>query len=417
MTDDRGRLIRERLGGPEYAALFRAVRRRLEERGEGGARTVTLDRLSEGERQALADLHGWPRLPGSRVRISLEKLDGLLRRSAVAGGLVETVVALGGPLGDRRSAREAAARREGQLWAGAWDRAAGARPELPGWIEDLRGRGLVHRLARASGHDAALLLQRALDIAVRLPARGIPLSVLSAEATGDAHALDPGRPLATLVLRAASRIAGWPKPPSTAGGARRLWAEVGVTCDPLSAQVLVLGVRASGVDWLSRQLRECAEAGAPRRLTLRDLAGAALLDASEQAVLVCENPVVVAAAADRLGSRCGPLVCVEGVPSTAALLLLRRIRQAGAPITFHADFDWGGVRIGNQLAAQFGAGPWRFCAGDYKAGLAAAPEAVALEGRAVDAAWDPELSLAMTAAGRALFEEQVLEALLSDLAR
>ena len=34
----------------------------------------------------------------------------------------------------------------------------------------------------------------------------------------------------------------------------------------------------------------------------------------ERTVFVCENPSVVAAAADRLGRRCRPLLCTEGSP-------------------------------------------------------------------------------------------------------
>ena len=416
----RQALIRERLGGPEYAALFRAVRARLEAAGGAPARTLTLLGLSEGERRAVADLHGWRTVPDGRVRLPLAKLDALLRRSAVGAGLVEVVEAVGGPLADRRAERAAAGRREEQLWAQAGGHpAVAALPELRPWLEELRRRGLVRRLARASGLDATDLLRQALGVVVRLPARALPLSVLSAESTGDAHALDPGRPLAALALRAAACLARWPKVPADATARRRLWAEVGVLCDPLSANVLVLGLRPTGDGQLSRHLRESADAGEPRRLTLRELAASPVAIAPGAAVFVCENPVVAAAAADRLGPRCAPLVCVEGVPSTAALRLLRSLEQEGARLRFHADFDWAGLRIGNLLSAQMTALPWRFTARDYEAALtlSLASDPAPLKGPPVRAAWDPALDGAMRAAGRAVFEEQVIESLLVDLAR
>jgi len=412
-------LILERLGGPEYTALFRAVRARLEAAGGAPARTVTLLGLTETERRAVADLHGWPTMPGSRVRVSLTKLDALLRRSAVGAGLVDVVEAVGGPLADRRAEREAATLHEERLWTeAAGHPAVHTHPDLRPWLEELRRRGLVLRLARASRLDAAVLLRQALDAVARIPARGVPLSVLAAESTGDAHALDPGRPLATLALRAAARLARWPRVPAALTARRRLWAEVGVLCDPLSANVLVLGLRPPGADRLSRHLRESADAGEPRRLTLRELAAGpvAILPAP---VFICENPVVVAAAADRLGPRCAPLVCVEGVPSTAALHLLRALAQEGARLSFHADFDWAGLRIGNLLSAQMTAVPWRFTAADYQAALTLtlAPHRAPLKGPPVRAAWDPALDGVMRAAGRAVFEEQVIESLLVDLAR
>jgi uncharacterized protein (TIGR02679 family) len=63
-------------------------------------------------------------------------------------------------------------------------------------------------------------------------------------------------------------------------------------------------------------------------------------------VRICENPVVVAAAADELGARCQPLVCVGGQPSAAGWRLLELLAAGGAEFGHHGDFDWGGVRIG-----------------------------------------------------------------------
>lgn len=408
--------VRDHLGGAQYEALFRAVRRRLEDAGDVPARSVTLNGLSEAQRAAVADLHGWSTLPGSRVRISLPVLDARLRESVVAAGLVDVVQALGGPLADRRAERVAAVRGEEQLWTAAAGHAAiASHSELAEWLEQVRSRGLLRRVARAAAVDDGRLLRQALEVVARLPAPGVPLSVLAAETTGDAHALDRGGPLATLVLRAAAMLAGWPKVPSSLLLRRRLWAEVGVLCDPLSSQVLVFGLIGDGTSRLGRQLLECAEAGEPRRITLREIALAPDLLVRGAHVLVCENPVVVAAAADRLGRHSAALVCTEGIPSTAALELLRRVRRSGASIGFHADFDWAGIRIGNLLATQAGAVPWRFAAGDYRRAIAAIPDAVQLRGTLARAAWDGDLDEVMRGTGRAVFEEQVLECLLDDL--
>jgi hypothetical protein len=66
-----------------------------------------------------------------------------------------------------------------------------------------------------------------------------------------------------------------------------------------------------------------------------------------------------------------------------------------------------------------GAAPGQFTARHYQAALALAfkSEPVPLKGSPVRAAWDPALDGAMRAAGRAVFEEQVIESLLVDLAR
>jgi hypothetical protein len=59
---------------------------------------------------------------------------------------------------------------------------------------------------------------------------------------------------------------------------------------------------------------------------------------------VCENPAVVAAAADRLGDRCRPLVCTNGQPFGAARRLLTSL-AAGAELRVRAGDDPAGQQI------------------------------------------------------------------------
>jgi uncharacterized protein (TIGR02679 family) len=411
--------LRALLGRPELDALFQSVRDALEARGPEGARSLTLTGLSREQRQAIADLHGWQEVPsGERVRISLARLDGALRESAVGQGVVEVITALYGPLVDRRTARaEAVAAREEQ-----WQRArarleAAGRIELLSWLDELRALGLVARAASLGGVPQAELLDRALTVALRLPSPGILLPVLATELFGDAHALDVGRPEAGLALRAAVVLAGWSAPPASAPERRRLWAEVGVACDPLSTDVLTLGLHPVGEGLLTRHLRECSAAGEPRRVTLRELMRGSVAVVPRSTVLICENPSVVAAAADEHGARCAAIVCVEGVPSTAALLLLRQLEASGAALGFHTDFDWPGVRIANRLAAHLpSALPWRMAAGDYEA-AAGSTNTIELAGLPVAATWDPALTLAMSRRGVAVYEESVLSELLEDAGR
>jgi uncharacterized protein (TIGR02679 family) len=118
--------------------------------------------------------------------------------------------------------------------------------------------------------------------------------------------------------------------PTAAAGRRALLREVGVDRDPLSSDVLVLGLRPEGSARLARHLRESAEDGEPRRITLRELGGPSLGVVPGTTVFVCENPAVVAAAATSLGQQSAAIVCLEGVPSTAATQLLEALHQSGA---------------------------------------------------------------------------------------
>ncbi|MGH2898338.1 MAG: TIGR02679 family protein, partial [Solirubrobacteraceae bacterium] len=269
-------------------------------------------------------------------------------------------------------------------------------------------------LANGDVDRARALLEHAIALADRLPARGVPLAELAAGVAGDSHALDVGEPLGTIALRLARRI-GAPRGLTEDDDARPrdIWASVGVLCDELSAPALVLNLVAATTTATGRALAIHAEAGEPCRLSVRQL----LRDPPQfqysrrPVIYVCENPSVVSSAADRLGARSEPLVCVEGQPRTAARLLLTHLASSGARLAYHGDFDWGGVRIGNVVIGQYGAAPWRFTAADYGATIGGRP----LEGNPVDASWDAALAGAMLAAARAVHEEQVMNDLLSDL--
>ncbi len=426
--------IRALLGGPEYRRLLEAARERLEEAGEA-ARSVTLAELEPAERKALAGLAGWEAIPAGPVRVDLGRLDAALRESAAGASLRDVLAAVGGPLRDRRAERRAAREERERLWSEALAAAAG-RPELVAWLEGLRASGALARAARGiarspdpgvaagspgprgepeAGRAERDLLEAAVRVALRLPARGELLSVFASSAAGDPHALDAGAPLGALVLRAAAVLAGRRQVPSTSQARRGLWREVGIDCDSLSADVLVLGLRPPGEGRLARQLRESAEDGEPRRVTLRELRGGSLALPEGAPVFVCENPAVVEAAADALGTRSAPLVCVEGVPSTAAMVLLRGLSSAGARVRVHADLDWAGLRIAGQVLAETSGGPWRFTSADYRAALAAGQGGPRLTGAPASSPWDTSLAGAMREAGLSVPEERVLAGLIRDL--
>ena len=409
MTSDLARL-RETLGRPELARLVLRLRGRLE-RGKPLTGVMAFPSGSPVERDALNRLLGRAPASGNASSVSLEQLQDKLRRAGICPSLREAVELLTGPVLDRQAEREALAERWATLFAGAHQRLAPRTDTIP-WLHELQTSGLLRRY----GIDqAGQLLSQAVDVLARLPAPGLPLAEIAALATGDAHALDPDRPLATLVIRAAARfgVERWDDAPSR----RDAWAALGVLCDELSAPVLLLNLRASDDSATSRSLRLFAEAGEPGYLSTRQLLRAPpafTVATVGSTVFVCENPSVVAAAAIRLGPNSQPLVCVDGQPRTAARLLLNQLRSAGVRLRYHGDFDWPGLQIANTILARHQAEPWQMNASDYRL---AATGALGLSGPPVAASWDDELMPAMRARGRAVHEEQVLNELLADLAQ
>lgn len=408
-----GRLARL-LGGEQLAWLVRRARDRVEA-GRSLTGTVTLVAATAQQRRALERLIGRPARSGASLSVSLEEVDRILRDSGAApGGLAEAVTRLTGPPRDR--ARERADR--AVAWAAAFeslDDAIADRGDLSRWRDWLDSTGVVRRLAPEPGQAQHLLAQVA-EVLRRLPSPGIPVGRLAAECCGDAHALDDGRPAGTLVLSAVRALAGLPfAAEGTADSRRAAWAGAGVHLDELSSLVLCMGLPGDTRTSLGRILASCREAGQPSVLTLRQLRGHD--DPLRAArVRICENPVVVASAADQLGPRCEPLVCVGGQPSAAGWRLLELLALGGAEFDYHGDFDWGGVRIARAVRQRVSWRPWRFDHEAYESGVRAAHALGPLLGEPAATPWDPPLAAAMRCRNLRVEEELTLDVLLQDLA-
>lgn len=404
--------MRRLLGGTDLGWLRDRVRRRLE-RGEPVDGTVTLSRATPEQRDAVARLLGRRPRDGATLSVRLDELDALLRRSgAHPDGLAAAIVALTGPVRDRT----AAAAEAEAAWAAAFralDPAVAAHPELAEWAAGLRSTGTVRRIARDPA-AAGELLGRLASVLTALPVEPEPVGRFAERVLGSAHALDADRPIAGLVFGAA-RVLGGAGDGEGAAWRRDVWASVGLLRDELSSTVLVLNLPAAPDTPTGRMLAGLREAGEPAVLTLRQLRRPPRFQ-DVGMVSICENPVVMAEAADRLGATSGPLVCVGGQPGVAAMTLLRHIAASGARLRYHGDFDWGGLRIGNGLFRRLPVQPWRFDAAAYRS-AAARGAGRPLGGEPVACAWDPELAEDMRRAGHAVEEERVLDELLADLDR
>jgi uncharacterized protein (TIGR02679 family) len=423
-----GRRLHKLLGGTELSNLRRRLRARYE---KGTSRDeFTLTDLPSHERRALAGLLGRRTLAAGSMRIRRSELDAALAHAGIAHTLREALEFLDGPLTDRQADRAARA----QAWSTALS--CTQQPRLAALLTDVAGAALVKRLSGSDPAQAEALLAQAARVLHRLPEHGISRAQLAAEVLGDSHGLDNGRAVASIVLRACAE-------PSMDVDAARLqdgeesnrerWARQGVSVNELALPALCLNLPGQ---WLN--LPDLDEARAahpppqrssppdppapglcpdePVHLSLRRLLrNPPTWHVANRDVFVCENPNIVAIAADRLGSACAPLVCTDGMPSAAQQTLLAQLAAAGARLRYHGDFDWPGLVIGNFVMRAFGAHPWRFGTADYQ--TAAAAHGIALRGdKPVVARWDPRLAAAMSERGVAVHEEGMVETLLMDLA-
>lgn len=405
--------LRELLGNPGLAWIIERARARLE-RGEPLAGTIRLSAPSAAQRESLRRLLGLGQLRGEGLSVRLEELDAMLAQAEVCSGLAEAVVELTGPVSNLRQARISARLAWEQLFEAQRSRWASVsdRPELLLWLNQLQIKGTLARVSGGDPEIAGMILSNLSRLVAAFPAGLVTRGELAASLYGDAHALDEDQVLGRLGLQAAVAWAGGELADS-AEGRRVAWEQVGVLVDTLSAPLLALNLHGQKDSVVGRLLDAHAAVGEPARLSARCLLRHPPLFSRAQIkeVFVCENPSIVAAAADRLGKRSAPLLCTEGQPRTAAHLVLRALVQAGISVRYHGDFDWPGIAIANLLLEQHGIKPWRMSAADYRT----APPGKSLHGAPCAPLWDRELQAAMQDRGCAVHEEQVMDLLLRDL--
>lgn len=396
----------ELLGSAELSWLVDRLVTRIERGLSLDAGTVSLADATPEQRRAVDNVLGRRSTIGGKLHVDLVRLCTALRIDA--DGVRALVLALRGPVHDLRAGREAKAVAWDALFL-EWEKRLGSENMLSGWLDGLRRGGLLKRLAGGDVGLAGQLCGQAHEILAGAPHGDVLLATLAAQVTGDSHALDRGRPLATLCLRAVAESTGIDGGVS-AGIRREAWAALGVCLDDLSAPVLCLNLRpAPGcacAGWINWHVTR----GEPFYLTWRQVRAFVPAPGTD-AVHVCENPAVVSEAANRLGADCRPLVCLNGVPSSPVRRLLERIADAGISRHVRADFDWTGLRIVDGVFDPSLDRLWRMTPDDYHACRASQ----ALTGVPTHPVWAADLSIAMDSSGLAGYEEDIMERLLLDL--
>jgi uncharacterized protein (TIGR02679 family) len=404
------------LGGDHLAPLRLRLRRRFERaRLDEPLDVIRINGLTAEEHATLASLLGRRQRHTGSLGIDVRLVDSALRQVGIATSLRDALERLDGPITHLATTRAQLTESWSRIVAGCNDL------DLANLLREAGSLGLLKRLAKQAPQTAAELCRRAEAVLRQLPGSGVTRSQLAADALGDAHALDAGQPVATLVLavwrrraaparaEAATEPADDDDSQAAAERARDIWAAAGILVNELARPALFLNLPAEGAEPQDR--------GEPGYASLRHLLRAPpVWDVSGQVVHVCENPNLVAIAADRLGAACAPLVCTDGMPAAAQRTLLHQLAQAGACLRYHGDFDWPGMHIANHMIRRHGARPWRLSATDYLAAVRRAPsKPSSLTGRPVLASWDGALTAAMEQHRIAVAEEALADDLLEDL--
>jgi uncharacterized protein (TIGR02679 family) len=405
-----------RYAGSDYRRLLDAARRSLERTGGDLSRTVTVKSPDDRERRAIIGITGQYRPEGiSVLAVRLADLDHAVHEST-GQGLAQLLERLGPVLKDRPAERQRLADGREAAIRSAEDSFLTTKGWFQAWLAELAADGTLTRLVNTGEPGQVRQAARVLEwVEQRNELRAAPMQLaeLSTTITGGTKALNHGTALATLVLRALAFRLGTDRPKTT-DERRDLWDRSGVIVDDLASRVLVLNLPADG-DGLGEWLTSAKAHGVPFYVTLHQLVTMPITVQPRQLVRACENPGVLRRAAGQLGPRSAPLVCTEGQPSTAFHRLATAIARSGGRLSYHGDFDWPGIAIANGIITRHNARPWRFTATDYESAIKNNADYVGLAGTPQPTPWAPSLATAMTAHGRAVYEESVADNLIADL--
>lgn len=133
----------------------------------------------------------------------------------------------------------------------------------------------------------------------------------------------------------------------------------------MSSSCLTLGLRPVADGARERRLLLAADDGDSVHITGWELARLDLALAAGTPVLVCKDPRVLEAVAQRFRGSIA-VVYGAGMPAIVVMHALSAFAASRAGMPYHGGFDWPGVAIVNRLVAEVGVRPWLMSACDYE---------------------------------------------------
>jgi len=260
-------------------------------------------------------------------------------------------------------------------------------------------------------------VRRLLDHLDQMDAPSVSRTELAAKLFGSSHALDERdkeKKLAGAVTQALQF-----RERDFRSEKRALWEKAGILSDRVSAPVLSWSIPTVGGSALDEQIRAASAGGLPVHVSLFALQKHPIGVPQNTQVLVVENPRLVEAAAERGMPGC--VITSNGNPSSAVTTLLQQLRESGASIWYHGDFDTSGIGICRRMCKNADATPWMMDASHYEAAIdLAGQKGIRLERDAGDCGatpWDPALRVVFRRYQRVIHEESVLDDVLSGFSK
>ena len=406
------RPVPESLLDPGLAPVWEAARRRLDRFGTQRRGGIARPELDPTTTLTLRSLLG--RRPTKHL--DLAELEGALVGLKISEDLSGALTRLGHPPSEeaamRRATRERSRASRVTLDSAvfSWE-----EPWAPEWADEVARSGLLGGLDSAAVEGLVMDVRRLLDHLDHTDQPRVGRTELAARLYGSAHALDEDRKRSGAITQALRY--------REEGGfqikRRALWEAAGIRASRVSAPALTWSLPALGGSALHDEIRSASAGGLPLHISLFALQRFPVRVPLNAPVLVVENPRLVEAAAERELPGC--VITSNGNPSTAVTTLLQQLRDSGASIRYHGDFDTPGIAICRRMYED-GATPWMMDARDYEDAVdRAEQEDIRLYHDPNDCAetpWDPDLQVAFKRRGqRVIHEEFVLDRVLDGFSK
>ena len=386
--------------------LWATARQQLDRFGPERRGTVARPDLGPSGELVLESLLG--RRPTSRL--DLADLETALVDREIGKDLSGALTRLGYPpsneAAQRRATRQraAAARTALELVVADW-----SEPWAAQWAAGLIGDGLLGGLDDEEAASLAGDVRRLLDRLDQMEPVSASRTELAAALFGSSHALDQGTRLASFVKRALRCRLGEPL------GDRELWEASGIQPDRVSVPALAWAIPVTGSSPIDLAIRASTGDGLPLHISLFSMLRHPLKVPAGTPILVVENPRLVEAAAERGLGCC--VVATNGNPTTAVTTLVQQLKESGARLWYHGDFDAAGIAICRRTR-DLGCSPWMMGAVDYHEALSQAErDGVRLDRDSKACGptpWDPALEELFGTRRLIVHEEFVLDRVLDD---
>lgn len=363
-----------------YDRAMREFRKKWESYGRVTG-TITLKRLSEGERRALGGIIGTSiSAKEKETKLSFRRFEEGLQQTRYAPIVMKEVLEayFEMPIYTNREKTEQLQQRKDNFFentAGFFKENSSETSVTIEWITAMRNEKkygyqiLMKEFAQDSDCAANLMknVGNALISIDEMRDEWKLLAVFAAEISGNPHYFDRGSVAAQLLTHAICFMLKCEEP-RNAYEWRECLQSVGILSDTIASMVHALGVHIETSEGLHAGFEAFCMRKEPYAITAENLKSVTAAKAENNKVYAVENEMVFLHLAEKAKKSDATLLCTSGQLRMAAFKLLDILVQNGAEVFYSGDLDPEGMDIADNLWKRYGNAIhlWHMAPEDYE---------------------------------------------------